>query len=129
MSSPDSTYGKLVDKTENNDSVGEAYMIVGTAQVLLHGRTFKLEIRRTAKGSTAPPYHVMTYERMDMFRCPNGTVTSEHHGDSVRFHVWVEDLNLPTYSFHRDSADDALAVAMELLTSRRNNENTPWCNS
>jgi hypothetical protein len=126
MDDQDQMYAEMLKQTTNDDAVEEAYMIVGTVEVLLNGRTFKLEVRRTVKGAKVDSYHVVTYERMTMHRKPDGSVTSEGKGNSVEFHVWVRDLNLPTWSFYRDSANGAIANAMSLLKERRNNKNTPW---
>jgi hypothetical protein len=69
----------------------------------------------------------MAYERMDVFRAPDGTITSDSMvPKAVPFHVWVRDLNLETYTYHRRTPEEALSVALELVTEYRNNNNVPW---
>jgi hypothetical protein len=110
----------------SDPAIIEAYEIERTVEIFLAKRTFRLEVVRTVKGANVEPYHVMAYERMTLYRAPNGSISSDGREKAVPFQAWVQDLHLPTYTYHRDSPEAALSVALALLVERRNNENTPW---
>lgn len=111
----------------SDSAISEAYEIVRTVEVhLASKRTFRLEVVKTEKGANVEPYNVMAYERMTLYRVPDGSITSTSIPKAVAFQAWVWDINLPTYSFHRDTPDAALSNALSLLVERRNNQNTPW---
>jgi hypothetical protein len=111
----------------SDSAISEANEIVRTVEVhLTSKRTFRLEVVKTEKGAIVEPYNVMAYERMTLYRAPNGSITSNSIPKAAAFQVWVWDINLPTYSFHRGTPDAALSNALSLLVERRNNQNTPW---
>jgi hypothetical protein len=111
----------------SDPAIIEAYEIARTVEILLESkRHFRLEVVRTRKGANVEPYHVTAYERMNLYRAPDGSVSSKCMEKAVEFHVWIQDLHLPSYTYHREKAEEALSVALALLVERRNNENTPW---
>ena len=112
----------------SDSAFSEVYEIVRTVEIVLaSGRTFRLEVVKTEKGLSVPPYHVVAYERLTLYRAGDGSITSDSMVPrTVRFHVWMRDLELPSYTFHRDTPEGALSVALNLLSERRNNQNCPW---
>jgi L-asparaginase II len=117
----------IEERITSDEAVAEAYEIVRTVQVHLRSkRTFLLEVRRMLKGANVEPFHVMAYERMTLYRNSNGTITSKSGSGGVSFHVWIDDLNLATFTDHRSTPEAALSVALARLSQHRDNENTPW---
>ena len=109
----------------SNSAISEAYEIVRTVEIILASkRTFRLEVVKTEKGTIAEPYHVHVYERQTLYRAPNGSVSSNSVPKGDSFHVWIQDLYIPTYQ--RSKPDSALSVALNSVVEQRNNENTPW---
>ena len=109
-------------------AITEAYEIERTVEIHLESkRTFRLEVRRLVKGANVEPYSVVAYERMKLYRMPDGAISPDSMiPNAVPFHVWVRDLNLQTYNYYRSTPEDALSVALELLVEHRNNQNKPW---
>jgi hypothetical protein len=109
-------------------AITETYEIERTVEIRLQSRrTFRLEVRRMVKGADVEPYSVMAYERMTLYRTPDGAITPDAAmPNAVPFHVWVRDLNLQTYSHHQSTPEDALSVALELLVEHRNSQDEPW---
>lgn len=109
-------------------AITEAYEIERTVEVRLHSkRTFRLEVRRMVKGADVEPYSVTAFERMMLYRTPDGTISPDSTTpDAVPFHVWVRDLNLQTYTHRLSTPEDALSGALELLVEHRNNQDKPW---
>ena len=112
----------------SDEAIAEAYEIERTVEIRLQSeRTFRLEIRRMLKGANVDPYSAVAYERMALYRTPDGMISPDSMiPNAVKFHVWVRDLNPQTYSYYRSTPEDALSVALELLAEQRNNPNTSW---
>lgn len=102
----------------------EVHEIINTVEVVLASkRTFRLEVVRVAKGTADVHFTVLAYEEQELYKTSNGAITSEPVPGSIKFYVWVPDLNQP----HVDGSEDgALQQALDWLAERRNNQNTSW---
>ena len=110
----------------NTPEIIEAYQIERTVDILLGvGRNYRLEVVRAEKEANAGQYHVRVYERKSLYRFPSGDIRADGTSDAAEFYVWLPDISIPTYE--RDTPEDALKKALELVVERRNNKNSiPW---
>ena len=105
-----------------DDAISYVYEIVKTVEFhLASDRTFRLEVVKVEKGTSAPHFAVRYYERDTLYKTAGGTISSEPGASTIRFDVWVPDVNLPWVN--QGTAEAALSQALGWLAERRNNQN------
>lgn len=104
-----------------DEAISHVYEIVKTLQLRLAGdRVFRIEVVKVEKGTATAHFGVHYYERQELYKGPDGSITTTPMNDARHFYVWVPD-NLPWEDQH--SPEAALQKALDVLTKQRNNRN------